>query len=182
MNIDLNEKKQEKKPVKIITIVMVILVAFVIIFMIAYNIIIYVQISNSQKWDKVDQKDNSYYAKLVMMPEIADNIDTVYIRGFRDPGYCIETLSFSTLTELYETLPYKNDKERMASLESIEEISETHTELPVPNGIIKIYNAVDIPVTEEDSNGKVIPYYYFHENYVIQTETGFKFVFIVQTT
>ena len=171
-----------KKPVKPAKVIMIIITAFVVFSIILWIILIILNIFRSQKWDKVTPKDNSYYAKLVMMPEIADDIDNVYVRGLRDQEYCIETISCNTLSELYGILPYSNDTERMTALESIEEVSEKFPEIPVKNDIIKKYYAVSLPVTEEDSNGKVIPYYYFHENYIIQTESGFRFVFIVHTT
>lgn len=177
----MNEESRLPKQKKRKSILWVFIVAFIILTMIVYNIVVYFNINSSMNWDKITKQDNEYYAELTMIPEIADNIDIVYIRGIRDPAYCIETVSFNTLSELYEILPYKDDQERKNALETLGEVSGTFPDIPSIDQVSKVYVADKIPVTEEDKDGKVLSYYYDHENYVIQTGSGFRLVFIVQT-
>ena len=167
-----------------------ILTALVIIVIVAgsvfvgINIMMYVQMNNAMKWSpdkEVTQEDKIRYSELAMLPEIADYVDRAAIRGMRDPEYCIETITFDTLEELYSILPFDSDEEREQAIASVGDALSELPEIPEAGEDFTAYSAGDLPFTDEDEDGKVISYYYGHDNYVIRTEEGYRFVFFVQT-
>lgn len=150
------------------------------------NIMMYVQMNSAMKWKDmgaVTQADQERYAEYIMMPPLSDTIRHAAICGIRDPAYRIETDVYPSLEELYAVLPFENDQDREQALQTvIAPLSELPEELSDEDDAAAVYYADFLPVTEEDANGKVLAYYYFHDNYIVQNADGYRFVFIVQTT
>lgn len=140
---------------------------------------------NQMKWSPVkrfEREDRERLAGYVMMPGIGDSLEKASSRGLRDAEYKIETKSFGTLEELYAILPFKDEA---AMKEAIAELEKNEAEPPEKLGLkdyIKVYRADILPVTDTDKDGsKSAAYYYTHEYYVVQDNSGYRFVFFVGT-
>ena len=126
------------------------------------------------------QEARDRYAALIMMPEMSGSVSSVSIRGIRDPEYRIETGTYDSIEELYAILPFKNEEDRQEAVRSVGLPAAVN-----PEGLYEddtdVYQAVGLPVTEEDKEGKVLAYYYGHSDYIVRNADGYRFVFFVQT-
>lgn len=181
------DDKSEAKTRNPARIVMLVLLGVILItgtLVLALNVMTYVQMKNAMNWSPdtdITQEDKDRYASLVMIHDINSYIDTVNIRGIRDPQYCIETVSYGSIEELYEILPFETEEERAAAIASIGEALEEVPDIPGDTDGCTAYYAAGLPVTDQDGKGYVVSYYYGHENYIIQDDNGFRFAFFVQT-
>ena len=176
----MEQEEKQSKPKKVLTVIVRIfevIILLYIIFFISFVIIMKKQIKEAQIWKTTTSQNNSYYSELAMLPEISDSIEITYIRGIRDPEYCIETKAYDTINDLYDILPYSDEAERMKALGCIENATG---ELPEFPGIDEI-QTVGI-VSELPLNYEGVAQYYFHDRYIVQNEDGYRFVFFVQTT
>ena len=181
------DDKSEAKAWNPARIVMVVLLGVILIagtLVLALNVMTYVQMKNAMNWSPdtdITQEDKDRYASLVMIHDINSYIDTVNIRGIRDPQYCIETVSYGSIEELYEILPFESEGDREAAIASIGAALEEVPDIPGGTDGCTVYVAEGLPITDQDGKGYVVSYYYYHENYIVQDDNGFRFVFLVQT-
>lgn len=166
----MNQNSGEKKSFSIIRVI-----GLFLIFNLVFLFISFITSYRTMQWEKITPDNHAHYAELCKIPAIAEQIESVYERGMRDTEYCIETASFDSLSALYAILPFDHDAERAAALEAVGETADTIPALPQKDAIREIYIAKNLPLSDDADDC-------FHEYYVIRTDSGFRFVFIVQTT
>lgn len=165
---------------KALDVIIIIIVGWVIFCAGCFAVFLF-QVHKAQKWTEMHPEDMTHCAELIMMPEMKDRIERVYIHGIRDPEYCMETAVYASVNELYAILPFKNENDRTAAIEALAEAGDNVPEIPGIEGMIRYYTADILPFTVEDENGKVISYYYTHRDYVVQSGDGYRLVCLVQT-
>ena len=181
------DDKSEAKAWNPARIVMLVLLGVVLIagtLILALIVMTYVRMKNAMNWSPdtdITQEDKDRYASLVMIHDINAYIDAVSIRGIRDPQYCIETESYPSIEELYQILPFESEEDRAASVALVGAALDYVPDIPGADDGCTAYAAEGLPVTDQDGKGYVVSYYYGHENYIIQDDDGFRFVFLVQT-
>ena len=177
-------EKKISNPARIVILVLLGITILAGTLLLALNVMTYVQMQNAMKWSpdtEITQEDKVRYAGLAMIPEMTDYVGSVYSRGIRDPQYCILTVPFGSLEELYAALPYDSDSDRETALAAMVGPSTDLPEFPEEVVFGNAYPAEDLPVTETDGEGYVVSYYYTHVNYIIETADGYCLVFFVQT-
>ena len=175
-------KKQHSIFRAILKVVGVIGVVYLLLALLA-TALLFFQIKQAMKWSQMEiktQEARDRYAALIMMPEMSGSVSSVSIRGIRDPEYRIETGTYDSIEELYAILPFKNEEDRQEAVRSVGLPAAVN-----PEGLYEddtdVYQAVGLPVTEEDKEGKVLAYYYGHSDYIVRNADGYRFVFFVQT-
>lgn len=172
-------------PARIVILVLLGVTLLAGTFLLAMRVMVNLQMQNAMKWSadtEITQLDKIRYAKMVMIPDLTEYIDSCSIRGIRDPEYCIQTMSFDTVEELYSILPFDSEEDYQTALDSIGDPLATGPDIPEGADNCTAYIAEGLPVTEDDGDGKVLAYYYSHENYIIRDADGYRFAFFVQTT
>jgi len=140
-----------------------------------------IQINKAMKWDVIKEPDRAHFEELIMMPGMADKIENVCIRGIRDPSYCVRTKAYDSLEKLYDELPFSNEFQKKEALGAVKETAEELPKIPGDEEIIKAFIPEILPLRTSDKDGPVIASYYEHQRFIIQTENGFRGVFIVMT-
>ena len=179
-----DSKTKTTNPARIVILVLLGVTILAGTLMIALNVMVNIQMQNAMKWspdDVITQEDKERYAGLAMIPEITDYIDRVYIRGIRDPQYCIMTVPFDSIEDLYAILPYASEEERAAAIAAVSDPVTDLPEMPEGTEVFNMYYAEGMPYTETDGDGYVVSYYYTHANYVLENSDGYCLVFFVQT-
>ena len=177
-------KTKTTNPARIVILVLLGVTLLAGTLLLALTVMTYVQMQKAMQWspdDVITQEEKERYAGLAMIPEVTDYIDRVYIRGIRDPQYCIMTASFDSIDELYAVLPYESEEELAAAIAAISEPLTDLPEMPEGTEIYNMYYAEGMPYTETDGDGYAVSYYYTHANYILENSDGYCLVFFVQT-
>lgn len=166
---------------KKVLIILSVIVGAWLLLAIVVNVTLKIQINNAMKWkrdDDITSEDRTRYGQYVMIPEIADYIESVAYRGVRDPTYRIESKPYSSIEKLYAILPFSTDDERKKAIDSAKNAETTYEDL-IDGGQALHYIIDDLPVNTKDEDGNNSIYSsWSHRNYLLESQDGYRLILV----